>query len=106
MKGLSMDLQLQNTIRIRPMMMLPMIASGIIPAASTMPPAIAQKRNAMSIGSLIAVLKRTIESAPTIPRERTTLDVTASMTIVVIIVMATREPPNVRLNMTPLYVFL
>ena len=33
-------------------------ASGIIPAASTMPSAMAQKRKAMSSGSLMAVRKR------------------------------------------------
>ena len=69
-----------------------------------MPPAIVQNKNAMSIGSLIAVRKRTIDSAPTMPSESTTLDVTARITIVVIIVMAISEPPKDCENMTPAYV--
>ena len=83
------------------MIMLPTMASGIMPAASTMPPAMAQNRKAMSIGSLMAVRKRTMDRAPTIPKDNTTLEVTARMTMVVIMVMATREPPKVRLNITP-----
>ena len=58
----------------------------------------------MSIGSLIAVRKRTIDSAPTMPSESTTLDVTARITIVVTIVMAISEPPKDCENMTPAYV--
>ena len=49
----------------------------------------------------MAVRKRTMDRAPTMPRDRTTLDVTASITIVVIMAMATRDPPKVRLNITP-----
>ena len=52
---------------------LPKTARGIIPAARTIPTAIDQKRKAISSGSLIAVRKRTMESAPTMPRESTTL---------------------------------
>ena len=44
--------------------MLPNTARGINPAASTIPAAMLQNRNAISIGSLIAVRKRTMESAP------------------------------------------
>ena len=42
---------------------LPNTANGIIPAASTMPAAMDQNRNAMSSGSLMAVRKRTIDKA-------------------------------------------
>ena len=86
--------------------MLPITARGIIPAARTMPTAIAQKRKAISSGSLIAVLKRTIERAPTIPSERTTLLVTARITRVVIIVSATSVTPKLDEYITPLNVFL
>ena len=65
-----------------------MTASGMKPAASTMPAAIDQKRNARSSGSLMAVRKRTMDSAPTMPSDSTTFDVTARMTSVVIIVSA------------------
>ena len=44
------------------------------PAPQIMPVEIAQNRNTKSIGSLIAVLNLTIDKAPTIPREITTLD--------------------------------
>ena len=80
---------------------LPNTASGIIPAASTMPAAMDQNRNAISSGSLIAVLKRTMDNAPTIPRERTTLLVTARITSVVIIVRATSVTPKVEEYITP-----
>ncbi|MEI2803957.1 MAG: hypothetical protein V9E84_10195 [Trichococcus flocculiformis] len=53
------------------------------PAPRMMPTLIDQKRKTKSSGSLMAVRKRTMERAPTIPRERTTLDVTARMTKVV-----------------------
>ena len=45
-------------------------------------------------GSFIAVRKRTIESAPTIPSESTTLLVTARITTVVMSVSATRVVPK------------
>ena len=85
---------------------LPNTASGIRPAASTMPAAIAQNKNAMSRGSLIAVRKRTMDNAPTIPSDNTTLLVTARMTNVVIIVSATSVRPKLAAYMTPAYVFL
>ena len=53
------------------------------PAPRMMPTLIDQKRKTRSSGSLMAVRKRTMERAPTIPRERTTLEVTAKMTKVV-----------------------
>lgn len=74
---------------------------GSIPAASTMPTAMAQKRKAMSRGSLMAVRKRTMDKAPTMPRERTTLEVTASMTTVVIMVRASRVTPKPEEYITP-----
>ena len=90
-----------KTSKINPMITLPNIASGIIPAASTMPAAIAQNRKAMSSGSLIAVRKRTMDSAPTMPRESTTLLVTARITSVVIMVRATSVTPKLEEYMTP-----
>ena len=72
-----------------------------MPAARTMPAAIDQKRKAMSSGSLIAVLNRTMESAPTMPRDRTTLEVTARMTSVVMRVRATSVTPKLEEYMTP-----
>lgn len=75
-------------------------------AARTIPAAIAQKRNAMSSGSLIAVLNLTIESAPTIPSERTTFEVTARITKVDIIVSAARVTPKLDKYITPAKVFL
>ena len=86
---------------IIPIKRLPNTASGIIPAASTIPAAMAQKRNAISNGSLIAVRKRTMESAPTMPSESTTFDVTARITSVVIIVSATSVTPKLEEYMTP-----
>ena len=46
-----------------------------------------------------------MESAPTIPRERTTLLVTARMTMVVIMVSATRVTPKLEEYITPAKVF-
>ena len=65
-----------------------------------------QKRNAMSRGSLMAVRKRTMESAPTIPSESTTLEVTARITVVVIIESAMSVTPKDEEYITPVYVFL
>ena len=76
------------------MITLPITARGIIPAAKTIPTAIDQNRNAISRGSLIAVRKRTIDKAPTIPSDRTTLEVTAKITTVVIMVSAIRVVPK------------
>ncbi len=81
---------------------LPMTARTMSPAASTMPTAMAQKRKAISSGSLIAARKRTMDSAPTMPRESTTLLVTARMTTVVIIVSATSVTPKLEEYMTPM----
>lgn len=65
-----------------------------------------KKRKAISRGSLIAVRKRTIDNAPTIPSERTTFDVTARISTFVIIVRAISVTPNEDEYITPLYVFL
>ncbi len=45
----------------------PITASGIMPAPITIPTARDQNRKTISMGSLIAVRKRTMERAPTIP---------------------------------------
>ena len=84
-----------------PMMTLPNTASGMSPAASTMPAAMAQKRKAMSKGSLMAVRKRTMDRAPTMPRDSTMFDVTARITSVVIMVRAMSVTPKVEEYMTP-----
>ena len=54
----------------------------------------------------MAVRKRTIDSAPTIPRLSTTLLVTARITTVVIMVNATSVTPKLEEYMTPEKVFL
>ena len=60
----------------------------------------------MSSGSLIAVLNRTMDSAPTIPRERMTFEVTAVIIRVVTRLIAIREIPKLWEYITPLKVFL
>ena len=82
------------------------IASGINPAPITIPELIDQKRYAISIGSLIALLKRTIERAPTIPSDNTILDVTANMIKVVIKQSAKSDIAKLSEYITPLKVFL
>ena len=54
-----------------------------MPSPQMIPVEIAQNKNTRSIGSLMAVLKRTIERAPTIPRDTTMLDCMVSMMAVV-----------------------
>ena len=49
----------------------------------------------------MAVRKRTIDRAPTMPRDKTTLDVTARMTKVVIMVRARSVTPNPEEYITP-----
>ena len=71
-----------------------------------MPTEIDQNRNTRSSGSLTAVRKRTIDSAPTMPSESTTLDVTARMTKALIIVSATSEMPKASEAITPWLVLL
>ena len=89
-----------------PITTLPTTASRNMPAPMTMPAASAQNRNTISKGSLMAARKRTMESAPTMPRERTTLDVTARITRVVTIVMPIRVMPKPEEYITPWKVFL
>ena len=101
MYGFDISLWFAKISRMMPIITLPNTASGIIPAASTMPAAMDQKRNAMSRGSLIAVRKRTIDNAPTIPSDSTTLDVTARITSVVIMVRATSVTPKLEEYITP-----
>ena len=60
----------------------------------------------MSSGSLMAVRKRTMDRATTMPRDSTTLEVTARITSVVIIVRATRVTPKLEEYITPAKVFL
>ena len=88
------------------MMAEPMTASGIMPAPITMPTASDQNRNTISTGSLMAARKRTILRAPTMPRDNTTLEVTAMMTSVV----TSESPTSVSAKpveyMTPVRVFL
>ena len=71
------------------------------PAARTMPAAMHQKRKTMSSGSLTGVRKRTMDRAPTMPRDRSTLLETARITRVVTSVRATRVAPKLAEYMTP-----
>lgn len=89
-----------------PIKALPKTASGINPAAKTIPTAILQKRNAISEASLMAVRNRTIDNAPTIPKDSTMLLVTAKISKVVIIDKAMSVTPKLAEYMTPAYVFL
>ena len=85
---------------------LPNTANGIMPAARTMPTAMDQNKKAISKGSLMAVRKRTMDKAPTMPSDSTTLEVTAKITTVVIIVRATKVTPKLEEYITPEKVFL
>ena len=84
------------------MKILPNTARGIRPAASTMPTAMDQNRKAMSIGSLMAVRKRTMDRAPTMPSDSTTLLTTVRISSVVIRERATSVTPKLSEYMTPL----
>ena len=88
------------------MMAEPITARGIIPAPMTIPTAMDQNRNTISIGSLMAARNRTMDSAPTMPSDSTTLEVTAMMTSVV----TSASPTSVRAKpveyITPVKVFL
>ena len=53
------------------------------------------------MASLMAVRKRTMDSAPTMPSDSTTLLVTARITMVVIMVMAISAPPKDWESITP-----
>ena len=67
------------------------------PAPQIIPTLIDQSRNTRSMGSLIAVLNRTMESAPTIPRETTIFDWIVSMIAAVITAIAISERLKLRL---------
>ncbi len=101
-----MLLRLTNTTMTIPMNKEPSTASGISPAPSTIPMLMAQNRKAISIGSLMAERNLTMDKAPTIPRERTTLELMAIIIRVVIRVRDSRETPKLSEYMTPLKVFL
>ncbi|CCL56009.1 hypothetical protein BN182_1150026 [Clostridioides difficile E9] len=79
-----------------------MTAKGIKPAPKTIPEPNDQNRNTKSIGSLIAVLNLTIDKAPTIPKDKTTFEVTANITKVVSIVSATSDTLNGREYIIPI----
>jgi hypothetical protein len=67
------------------------IAYSENPAPQVIPTAILQNRNIKSIGSLIAVLNLTMDNAPTIPRDTTTLDWIVTIMAVVINATPTKE---------------
>ena len=73
-----------------PIRIAPTIAARKNPAPSTMPSAIDQNMKTVSIGSLIAVRKRTMDSAPTMPSESLRLFDMIRMTSVATIVSMTR----------------
>ncbi|MPN50771.1 hypothetical protein SDC9_198404 [bioreactor metagenome] len=84
----------------------PISAIGMSPAPITMPAAIDQNRNTISVGSFIAARKRTIDSAPTMPRDSTLLDVTARITSVVTSDSPTSVSAKPVEYITPVNVFL
>ena len=86
--------------------MLPNTAKRIRPAAITIPIAMLQNKKTISIGSFMAVLKRTIDNAPTIPKDDTTLLVMDNITKVVIKDNPMREIPKLEEYITPEKVFL
>jgi len=59
------------------------IPREINPAPTTLPAEIAQNIYAIAKGSLTAVLKRTIDNAPTMPSDKSMFDVTARIMRVV-----------------------
>ena len=71
------------------------------PAPVMMPITMLQNMNTVSIGSLIAVRKRTMESAPTMPSESTTLERTVKMASAVTIESITSESAKLLLKLTP-----
>jgi hypothetical protein len=71
-----------------------------------MPTAMAQNRKAMSKGSFMAARNRTMLKAPTMPKDSTTLEVTAKITRVVIMVRPTSVTPKLEEYITPAKVFL
>ena len=77
------------------------MARGNIPAPRTIPTPIDQNKKTISIGSLIAVLKRTMDNAPTIPSDNTTFEVTAIITRLVIIDIEIKDTPKESEYITP-----
>ena len=71
--------------------MLMMMAISAIPTPQMMPTAMDQNRNIKSIGSLMAVRNRTIDNAPTMPRDTTMLDWIVRMIAEVIRAIPARE---------------
>ena len=67
-----------------------------------MPTAIDQNKKAMSMGSLIAVRKRTMDRAPTMPRDSTILLTTVIISSVVMSERATSVTPKLAEYITPL----
>ena len=80
------------------------MATVIYPAPVMMPVTMLQNMNTVSIGSLIAVRKRTMESAPTMPSERTMLERTVKMASAVTMESITSESAKLLLKLTPPYV--
>ena len=60
-----------------------------------------QNRKAMSMGSLMAVRNRTMDKAPTMPSDSTTLLVTARISRVVMRQRATSVTPKLAAYITP-----
>ncbi len=104
--GFSTVIRLANMSMTIPIKMAPMITSGINPAPHKIPEAAAQNRKTKSMGSLMGVLNRTMESAPTIPREITILVDMPMMIKAVAIVMMMREILKLCEYITPEKVFL
>jgi len=70
--------------RIIPINSEPITTRGINPTPTIIPAVIDQKRYTRSRGSLTTVLKRTMDRAPTMPRDAIRFDDTAKITRVVI----------------------
>ncbi len=66
-----------------------------------MPQPIAQNMKIVSIGSFTAVLKRTMDSAPTIPNVSAILDATTMMINAVTIDNMIKEVPKLLTKITP-----
>ena len=67
-----------------------------------MPIAMLQKRKTISMGSFMAALKRTMDSAPTMPRESTTFELITIITVAVITHISTKDALKDWLYITPL----
>ena len=76
---------------------LPTAATQKSPAPQQIPTTIVQKMYTVSRESLMAVRKRTMDKAPTMPRDRAMLFPMTIMTVVVMTARATRETLNLAL---------